>query len=157
MTTTPQQADGPLLVLRRRYPDPVEEVWAALTTSERLSRWIGTFTGPGGPGGTVEFVWTGEVDAGGEVAPPVTVTVHECDPPRRLVVDLPESEDQVWTLEVDLEPEGAGTALTFRQQLGAGWDAADIEAGWSWYLDKLRASMAGAPMPSWDDYLPSKD
>lgn len=148
--TTPQQGEGRLLVLHRSYPDPVEDVWAALTESDRLSRWLGTWTGQGGAGSTVEFTWTGEVDAGGEVAPPATVTVHECDPPRRLVVDLPESDDQVWTLEVDLAPDGPGTALTFRQQLGAEWDGGDIEAGWSWYLDKLRAALAGEPMPPWE-------
>ena len=147
--STPQDEDR-VLVLERRYPDPVDEVWAALTTSERLGRWVGTFTGAGGAGGTVELTWTGEVDAGGEVAPPATVTVHECDPPRRLVVDLPETGDQVWTVEVDLEADGPGTLLTFRQRLGAGWAAADIEAGWSWYLDKLRAALAGDPMPAWE-------
>lgn len=155
MGTTPtaplgEPGAGRLLVLHRSYPDPVEDVWAALTTSERLARWIGTYTGSGGAGSTVTFVWTGEVDAGGEVAPPATVTVHECDPPRRLVVDLPETDDQVWTVQVDLAPEGTGTALTFTQQLGAGWAADDIEGGWSWYLDKLRAALAGQPMPAWD-------
>ena len=58
-------------------------------------------------------------------------------------MDLPESGEQVWTVEVDLEADGTGTLLTFRQQLGAGWDAADIEGGWAWYLDKLRAALAG--------------
>ncbi len=137
-------------MLRRSYPHGMDEVWAALTTSEGLGRWVGTFTGRGGPGGTVELTWTGEADAGGEVAAPATVTVQECDPPRRLVVDLPETAGQVWTVEVDLEADGAGTLLAFRQQLAAGSDAADIEAGWSWYLDRLRAALVGDPMPAWE-------
>ena len=156
-STTPQQDEGRVLLLQRSYPDPPEDVWSALTTSERLGRWIGTFTGEGGAGGSVVFTWTGEVDAGGGVAPPVTVQVLECDPPRRLVVDLPETEAQSWRLEVDLRAGEAGTELTFRQELAAGLDGDDIEAGWAWYLDRLRASMAGAPMPSWDDYVPTRD
>ena len=89
--TTDQQADegSRLVVLRREYPDPIDDVWSALTESERTARWIGTYTGVGRVGGGVEFTMTGEVDAVGEVAPPVTVTIVECDPPRRLVLDIP--------------------------------------------------------------------
>ena len=32
----------------------------------------------------------------------------------------------------------------------AGRTGADIEGGWSWYLDRLRAALAGTPMPVWD-------
>ena len=156
MTATAPQGDGRLLVLHRSYPEPVEEVWAALTTSERTARWVGTFTGEGGTGGSVELTWTGEVDAGGEVAPPATVPVVECDPPRRLVLDLPDPGQGTWRVEVDLEPEGSGTRLTFRQRLDPGMDGSDVEAGWAWYLDKLGAALAGAPMPAWDDYVPTE-
>lgn len=146
---------GELLVLRREYPDPIEDVWAAFTDSERLGRWIGTYTGRGRPGGTVEFVMTGEVDAGGEAAPPATVTVHECDAPRRLVVDIPESPERSWRVEVDLTPSGTGTALVFTQDIVDGLDATDVRAGWNWYLDRLEASLHATPMPDWADYAPA--
>jgi uncharacterized protein YndB with AHSA1/START domain len=146
---------GERLVLRREYPDPIEDVWAAFTESDRLGRWIGTYTGRGRAGGTVEFVLTGEADAGGEVAAPVTVTVHECDAPRRLVVDFPESAERSWRLEVDLAPSGTGTALEFRQDLHDGMNRADVEAGWNWYLDRMGASLHETPMPDWADYAPA--
>ncbi len=144
----------PEIVLRKEFPDPVEDVWAAVTESDRLARWFGSYTGRGRPGGTVEFTVTGEVDAGGEVAAPVTVTILECDAPRRLVVDFPESADRSWRVAVDLAAGGPGTVLVFTQQVVDGIDPADVAAGWRWYLDRLDASLRGAAMPSWAAYAP---
>ena len=75
MTTDPQVDDSRLVALRRHWPDPIDDVWSALTESERTARWIGTWSDR--QADTVRFTMTGEVDAGGEVAPPVTVTVVE--------------------------------------------------------------------------------
>ena len=161
MTTDPQvDAEGRVVVLRREWPDPIDDVWSALTESERTARWIGTWTGPGRSRGRgldrtglvprdVEFTMTGEVDAGGEVAPPVTVTIVECDPPRRLVLDIPEGDGPPWRVAVSLTEEGGRTVLLFEQRVVGGVSPADVEAGWSWYLDRLGASLHGEPMPSW--------
>jgi uncharacterized protein YndB with AHSA1/START domain len=154
MTTDLQADDTRLVVLRRSWPDPIGDVWSALTESERTARWIGTWTGSGGSGRTVEFTMTGEVDAGGEVAPPVTVTIVECDPPRRLVLDIPEGDGPPWRVAVTLAEEGDGTALLFEQRVIAGVSSDDVEAGWSWYLDRLGAALHDAPMPAWTDYAP---
>ena len=44
MTTDPQvDQDGRPVVLRREWPDPIDDVWSALTESERTARWIGTW------------------------------------------------------------------------------------------------------------------
>ncbi|MBW0089556.1 SRPBCC domain-containing protein [Pseudonocardia sp. KRD-184] len=145
------------IVLRKEFPDPVDDVWSAVTDSERLGRWFGTYTGRGRVGGTVEFTVTGEVDAGGEVAQPVTVTIHECDAPRRLVVDIPEDASRSWRVAVDIEPAGTGAVLVFTQAAVEGLDDADIAAGWRWYLDRLEASMHGTEMPQWQDYVPSSE
>lgn len=141
------------LEVRRRYPDPVEDVWAAFTESDRLARWFGSYTGTGRPGGTVELTVTGEVDAGGEVAAPVTVTVHECAAPHRLVVEIPEGDDS-WRVTVELAAAGSGTDVVLRQQVRPGLDADDLDAGWSWYLDRLGAALRGTAMPAWADYAP---
>jgi uncharacterized protein YndB with AHSA1/START domain len=141
------------LEIRRRYPDPVEEVWGAFTESDRLARWFGSYTGTGRPGGTVELTVTGEVDAGGQVAAPVTVTVHECAAPHRLVVEIPEGDD-AWHVTVELAAAGPGTEVVFRQQVVPGLDTADVAAGWSWYLDRLGAALRGGAMPEWAEYAP---
>ena len=156
--------DDRTLTLRREYPEPIGAVWAALTESDRLASWIGTYTGSGRPGGTVEFTMTGEVDAGGEVAPPATVTVVECAAPgtaggegatARLVVDIPESAERTWRIAITLRDEGGRTGLVFEQAVPVGLDPADIEAGWRWYLDRLGAALQGGPMPAWADYAPA--
>jgi uncharacterized protein YndB with AHSA1/START domain len=143
----------PDVVVRRTYPDPVEEVWAAFTQSPRLARWYGTYTGTGGPGGTVEFTVTGEVDAGGEVAEPVTVRIHECEAPRRLVVEFPVG-DQGWLVEVTLSPADAGTDVVLSQHAVPDVTHADLAAGWAWYLDRLGATLRGETMPDWAAYAP---
>ena len=33
----------------------------------------------------------------------------------------------------------------------------DVEAGWSWYLDRLGAALHDAPMPTWTDYAPRQE
>ena len=153
MTTDPQvDAEGRVVVLRREWPDPIDDVWSALTESERTARWIGTWTTRTDT--TIEFTMTGEVDAGGEVAPPVTVTIVECDPPRRLVLDIPEGDGPPWRVAVSLTEEGGRTVLLFEQRVVGGVSPADVEAGWSWYLDRLGASLHGEPMPSWT-YTPA--
>jgi uncharacterized protein YndB with AHSA1/START domain len=153
--TTEPQAEARVVALRREWPDPIDDVWAALTESERTARWIGTYAGIGRGGGTVEFTLTGEADAGGAVAPPVTVTIVECDPPRRLVVDIPEGDGPSWRVAVTLSTEDGRTVLLFEQRVLDGVDPAAVEAGWSWYLDRLGASLHGEPMPAWADYLPA--
>lgn len=142
------------IVLRKEFPDPVEDVWSAVTDSSRLGRWFGTYTGRGRVGGTVELTVTGEVDAGGEVAEPVTVTIRECDAPRRLVVDIPESATSSWRVALDIAPDGDGSVLVFTQRVADGVDATDVAAGWRWYLDRLEASLHGTARPEWAAYAP---
>jgi uncharacterized protein YndB with AHSA1/START domain len=155
VTTDPQvDAEGRVVVLRREWPDPIDDVWSALTESERTARWIGTWSGLTDT--TIEFTMTGEVDAGGEVAPPVTVTIVECDPPRRLVLDIPEGDGPPWRVAVSLTEEGGRTVLLFEQRVVGGVSPADVEAGWSWYLDRLGAVLHGEPMPSWTTYAPAE-
>lgn len=148
----PDADGGVTLVWRREYPDGVEHVWAAVTESDRLGRWIGTWTGEPRVGGTVAFTMTGEVDAGGEVDEPVDVALLACDPPHRLVVEMPGDTGQAWHIEITVEPLGAGAVLLFAQRFADGRRRPDVEAGWTWYLDRLTASLHGTPMPEWADY-----
>lgn len=136
------------LVVRRTYPDPVEDIWSAITESERLGRWIGTWTGDPTTG-TVTFTMTGEVDAGGEVDDPVEATIEVCEPPHRLVVVLP-SGPSAWRLDLTVEADGDGSALVLVQRLDGSVPREDLAAGWTWYLERLAAAQSGAPMPPWE-------
>jgi len=140
------------LVFHRRYPYPIEDVWSAVTDSERLARWFGSYQGVGVVGGTVALTMTAEEDAGGE---PSTVHIVECEPPGRLLVELPESETGSWRIALTLSQEAGTTTLLFEQAVPPEMNMTDVGPGWHWYLDRLAASLVGAPMPDWDDYYPA--
>ena len=141
--------DGMRLEFVRTYPDPVDEVWSALTDPARVARWFGTWTGDPATG-TVQLTMTEE-----EGSTPQEVTILECHPPARLVVEVP-SPDGTWRLSVALQAQERGTTLVFTQRLAEPYDASSIGPGWHFYLDRLGAVVAGTAVPdSWDDYFPS--
>ncbi|MFC3451468.1 SRPBCC family protein [Amycolatopsis speibonae] len=142
--------DKTRLELRREYPDPIEDVWSALTESDRMARWIGTWTGEAGVGNTIMLLMTAEKET--EPGPAV---IRECDPPKRLVVDLGVTGQAAWRVELTLTPRGDGTVLDFVHHLPAtDWDTSDILKGWHFYLDRLGASLVGEPVPEWETYTP---
>ncbi|WP_324274782.1 SRPBCC family protein [Blastococcus brunescens] len=137
------------LEFRRSWPDPIEDVWAALTEPDRLVRWIGVYDGARGPGGTGTFVMTHE--EGEHVGEPMTIL--ECDPPRRLVVEWTQQETEDWRVDLDLWSEGGRTHLSFVQVFPADADVADFAMGWHWYLAKFGAELGDAPPPDhWDAF-----
>ncbi|WP_369139250.1 SRPBCC family protein [Modestobacter versicolor] len=139
-------ADGVRLRFRRSWPDPVEDVWAALTEPDRLLRWMGSYEGERRAGGSGTFTMTHEEQPVGE-----PMRIVECDAPRRLVVEW-ESE-QAWRVELDLTEEDGRTVLVFSQLFPAGTEVTDYVLGWHWYLDKLDAEVSGGTPPGhWDDF-----
>jgi len=141
--------DGMRLEFVRSYGDPVDDVWSALTESDRLARWFGTWSGDPATG-SVELLMVED-----EGAAPQTVAILECRPPTRLVVDLP-SPDGTWRLSVSLRADAGRTTLVFTQRLAQPYDASDIGPGWHYYLDRLGAVVAGTAVPEvWDDYYPA--
>lgn len=141
-----------ILRFDRRLAYPIEDVWSAVTDSDRLARWFGSYQGAGAAGGTVPLTMTAEEDAGGE---PSTVHIAECEPPHRLVIDLPETDTRIWRIALTLSEDAGTTALLFEQTVPPDMDTADVGPGWHWYLDRLGASLADAPMPDWDHYYPA--
>ena len=135
------------LEFHRSWPDPIEDVWSALTEPDRLARWIGRYDGARGVGGTGAFFMTHE--EGEQAGEPMTIV--ECDPPRRLVVEWVGQEG--WRLEIDVTGRDGGTELVFRQWFAPEADVADFAGGWHWYLDKLDAEVGGGPHPAeWEQF-----
>lgn len=66
--------EGRTVVLRRRYPAPVEDVWDAITDPERISRWFLPVTGDLHLGGSYQL----QGNARGEI--------QRCEPPSLLKV-----------------------------------------------------------------------
>ncbi|TFV80146.1 SRPBCC family protein [Blastococcus sp. CT_GayMR20] len=149
--TVTREDDGrQRLEFRRSWPDPIEDVWSALTEPHRLARWIGRYEGERRAGGTGTFVMTQEE---GEHAGDPT-TILECDPPRRLVVEWVQQETENWRVALDLWSEDGRTWLSFVQVFPAEADVADMAMGWHWYLDKLDSVLGGRPAPAeWDAFV----
>jgi uncharacterized protein YndB with AHSA1/START domain len=142
---TPEPDGQQLLEFVRSWPDPIDDVWSALTDPERSPRWIGRYDGERVPGGTGTFTMTFE--EGSEGSP---VRIAECAPPHRLVVEW---IGPGWRLEVDLSRQEERTVLRFRQRFAPDADVADFALGWHWYLDKLSAELGDGPDPGvWDDF-----
>ena len=144
---TEQPGGGRQLQFRRSWPDPIDDVWAALTEPERLARWIGRYDGERGAGGVGTFTMTHEAEPVSEA-----FAVVECDPPRRLVVEWTAEMD--FRVELDLAVEDGRTVLLFTQVYRPGVDVGDYAAGWHWYLDKFEAELVGGPQPAdWDAFF----
>ena len=138
------------LEFRRSWPDPIEDVWSALTEPDRLARWIGRYEGERRAGGAGTFAMTHE--AGEDAGSPTTIV--ECDPPRRLVIEWVQPDADAWRVDLDLWVEDGRTVLRFVQLFPAAADVTDMAMGWHWYLDKLDSEVSGRPQPTadWDTF-----
>jgi uncharacterized protein YndB with AHSA1/START domain len=148
--------DGEWIVFTRRFTAPVEDVWAAVTDSERLGRWIGTWSG-NPASGSVTFRMTAE-----EGMPEEVHHIEACEPPwllrTRARSEGPDGRDHDWRVEIRLTEDSGGTTLHFGQILpDPGW-AHDIGPGWDYYLDRLVAAETGGDVAAIDfarDYHPA--
>ena len=147
-----RDADGrPRLVLTREFRAPIEDVWASVTESARLERWIGSFTGDPASGRVV-FRMNAE---GG--APAEDVEITACEPPRLLAVTS-RTSDGAWHLELALSETDGVTKLVFRQPGIDPVEAESVGPGWEFYLDRLVAAETGGDVGAIDfdrDYYPA--
>lgn len=145
-----RQDDGrQRLEFRRSWPDPIDDVWGALTEPDRLARWIGRYDGERSAGAAGTFFMTHE--EGEPVGEPMTI--RECDPPRRLVVEWTQQETEDWRVDLELWREGGRTHLSFVQVFPADADVVDFAMGWHWYLAKFGAELGDPPPPDhWDAF-----
>lgn len=143
---------GDVVAFTRTFRAPIDDVWAAVTESDRLARWIGTWTGDPADG----FV-TFEMNAEEEPMAPARYDVRECVPPHRLVVHSVDDFGS-WLLTLDLAEADGVTTLVLGQVID---DPAMIEntgPGWDYYLDRLVAAETGGDPDAidFDDYYPAQ-
>ncbi len=134
-----------VLVVEKQYDAAREEVWHALTTAERIARWLAPVTGDLVVGGRYQI----EGNAAG--------TVRGCDLPERLDVTWEFGGAVTWVV-VTLTEEGTGTRLrlehtapadeTVSKEFGPG----AVGIGWEMALGGLRLHLADpqAPRPEPD-------
>ncbi|NPD03578.1 SRPBCC family protein [Nocardioides sp. zg-1308] len=150
-----EERDGEtFLVFERTFRAPIDDVWAAVTESDRLARWIGVWAGDPAAG-SVAFRMTAE----GDDVPEETIWVDECVPPRRLVMRSAQPDDaaRLWVWQVDLAEADGVTTLTFAQGVTDTVLAESVGPGWDYYLDRLVAAETGADLTAidFDDYYPA--
>lgn len=127
--------EGRSVLLRRRYPVPIADVWSACTSRDRLARWFGQVDGDLRLGGAFQV----KDNAGGEVM--------VCEEPRLLKVTWALGPGMVTEVELRLVPDGDGTTLELEHStpadvldelvrsygpggtigVGVGWDLALVE------------------------------
>ncbi len=128
--------DALQVVFHRRYRQPVEKVWAALTTPERLADWFAEAEVDLRVGGVIRLGWNG--------VHKTDVTITICDAPNTLAW-IWEIAGRATLVRFDLAPEGGGCALTVTHsglspKAGPG---AGVRAGWHAHLEALPAALEG--------------
>ena len=141
------------VVFDRTFAAPIELVWAAVTESDRLARWIGDWTGDPASG-SVLF----RMNAEGDEVAPETFTIDACDPPTRLVITSTTDDGPVWHFVLALVESGGTTTLTFSQSVPDAEMVAGVGPGWEYYLDRLVAAETGQDVGAlaFDDYHPGQ-
>lgn len=153
---TKQVHDGRTFIeFTRTFRAPIAHVWAAVTESDRLGRWIGEWTGDPAEG-AVKFRMTYE----GDEHTPERMQIDECEAPRLLRLTstvLSEGEQQQWHFRLDLTETDGVTTLLFAQDVPTPAMAEGVGPGWEYYLDRLVVAEGGGDPATivWDDYYPA--
>ena len=154
--------DGrPVLQFERRYPQPIERVWRAITEPDELAQWFpSNVEGERTVGAELVFVDDEQRAAAQEAGEPTRAegpmfrgTVVAVDPPHVFSF--------TWggeLLRFELHRDGDGTRLVFTQQLSHQSVAARNGAGWHaclGALDRLLGSppRGGDPFEVYDEYV----
>lgn len=128
----------------RRYAVPIEQVWEALTSPERLARWLAPTRVVPGVGGRVEHDFGDDGVCGGAVL--------RWEPPHLLEYEwhFPGEGESVLRFTLTAEGPQATTLVLDHRRLDAD-QGAGYGAGWHAYLDVLAAEVVGAALPDWDE------
>lgn len=138
-----------VVVLTRTFHAPIADVWAAVTESDRLSRWIGTWSGDPSSG-SVQF----QMNSEGDDVLPSTFRIEACEPPHHLNGTLGDA----WDLQLHLTEKDGITTLEFAQVVTDPAQLESVGPGWEYYLDRLAAAEKGGDVSAIDfdrDYYPA--
>jgi uncharacterized protein YndB with AHSA1/START domain len=106
------------VVAERTYDTSIDDLWEAITSAERIPRWLLPVSGELRLGGRYQL----EGNAGGEVI--------ACEPPRRLAVTWEYGGDVSWVdVELSTVPSGTRLALEHTAHPSPAWEAAGFGPG----------------------------
>jgi uncharacterized protein YndB with AHSA1/START domain len=139
-----------LLTVERTYDAAPDEVWSALTTADRITRWLTPVSGDLAVGGRFQL----EGNAGGEVL--------DCVPPERLAITW-EYDGRVSWVDVSLRPTDGGTLLQLDHAIGlddptyADFGPGATGIGWEMALMGMALHLAAPEAPRPTDLPPMGD
>jgi uncharacterized protein YndB with AHSA1/START domain len=133
------------LVAERTYETSIDDLWDAITSAERIPRWLLPISGDLRLGGRYQL----EGNAGGEIT--------TCEPPHRLSVTWEYGGAVTWVdVQLSAVPSGTRLELEHSAHPSPEWDAAGFGpgvAGIGWDLSLLGLALhvtAGAEIdPAW--------
>jgi uncharacterized protein YndB with AHSA1/START domain len=128
------------VVFHRRYGKPIEKVWAAVTTPERMADWLAHAEVEMRIGGKIRLTWNGVHSMEGRVV--------ACEAPRVFAWTW-ELDGRETVVRFDLKPDGDGCWLTLTHsglspKAGRG---AGVRAGWHAHLEGIPDAMEGRATP----------
>jgi uncharacterized protein YndB with AHSA1/START domain len=152
-----RSADGKGVVrMEDRFDTGIDDLWSAVTDPERLARWMGDVEGDLRLGGEFRFRFAASGSEGNG-------RVDACDPPRRLLLTMRDSDPQPGqpeqtTLEVTLSADGSQTSLVWEER-GLPLDLiAAYGAGIQIHVEDLAAYLAGGERRDsearWNELMP---
>jgi uncharacterized protein YndB with AHSA1/START domain len=126
------------------------DLWNALTSPERLRRWIADVAGDLRVGGSFTARFTSGWEGTGQVV--------ACEEPTRLEVTT-QADGETTTIEARVTPAPGGTRLVIEERGLARGQLHFYGAGWQTHLEDLGASLRGeepAPwQPRWAELVPA--
>ena len=138
--------DGELheIEMTRDYDYPIENVWSAWTTPERLRRWLGDPRGDLRVGGSVDLA----------MEPDITrLVIQRCEAPTDLSVTWDDSDEAASEVHLRLEPLGPNRTRLILRHRRIGLDLVPVYGpGWEEFLYVLDVFLGGGSKDSipWD-------
>lgn len=136
------------VAFHRHYRQPIEKVWAAVTTSERLSDWLAVMDVEMKVGGVIRLDWHGHNTMEGRVV--------ALDPPHVFAWIWPlDGRDTVVRFDLEADDDGCNLTLTHSGLDPAG-SGSGVRAGWHSHLEGIPEALAGRRTP-WDTVIARRD
>ena len=123
------------------YDTGIDDLWSALTSPERLARWIGVVSGDLRVGGAIHARFTSGWEGPGRV--------EVCRRPERLLLVMsPGTPDQT-EIEATLSPAGDRTRLVIEERGIPIEHLPGHGSGWQAHVEDLGAHLAGREPRDW--------
>ena len=139
--------DQATMTFVRHLPFPIEAVWAAITDPERRADWLGETSIEARVDGVIDMM------PNETPAPPklkrVTGRILVWDPPKVLEHEWRQGIVEDGVVRYELAEQAGGTVLTFTHRGLSVRNAKGFLPGTHAFLDRLKAALAGEPVPSW--------